>query len=73
MKCTNCKSDFMRARLYIGGLWLCSDCAYLLEYGETARQPWPRPKTTAPPQKETLFPLPPAVPPKRGARARGAS
>ena len=28
MKCTNCKSDFMRARLYIGGLWLCSDCAY---------------------------------------------
>jgi hypothetical protein len=69
MKCARCRTDLARVKLNIGGYWLCADCAYELEYGEVERKRWPLPKTTAPPQAETLFPLPPAVKPKGGSRA----
>jgi hypothetical protein len=61
MTCAGCRTDLARVKLIIGGQWLCSDCAYELEHGEVERRPWP-PRTTAPPQDERLFPLPPPVP-----------
>ena len=62
MTCAGCASDLARVKLIIDGHWLCSDCVYELEHGEVERRPWPTPKTTAPPQEEGVFPLPPPVP-----------
>jgi ribosomal protein L37AE/L43A len=55
-RCATCKAILTEARLVIGGLWTCADCAYEMEYGEAARRPRERARRV-PPQMETLFSL----------------
>ncbi len=69
-RCSQCKTELTMTRPVVGGVWLCGDCVYLLEYGP-ARQDAPRPPRApkkraalrtprAPsgqPQEETLFPV----------------
>jgi hypothetical protein len=56
--CFNCSGTLEGPRIVVAGLYLCPDCRYVAEYGESERAP-ERTKSSAPPQTETLFPVGP--------------
>jgi hypothetical protein len=55
--CLYCTGVLNGTRLVLGGHYMCPDCAYLLEYGESERAP--EKAKPGPPQEETLFPVGP--------------
>lgn len=67
--CARCGASLVGPRLVVDGQWTCPACAYELEYGPIERATHKRLPAT-PPQEETLFPLPPPVPPEERKRAK---
>jgi hypothetical protein len=55
-RCHACDRALGGARLVIGGLWTCPDCAYEREYGATERVPR---STSRRKQEERLFEVAP--------------